>query len=134
MPQASLEQVATPTAPQPVGPYSQGIASGDFVFLAGQVGIRPEDGALAEDMLGQARQTLTNVESILREAHLSLRDVCQTRVYLADIAGIKVFNDVYVEFFSSPYPARTTIGCTLPGEFLVEIDVIARRSSTPEDV
>lgn len=127
MPQTSFEQISTPTAPQPVGPYSQGIASGDFVFLAGQVGTRPEDGALAADLVDQGRQTLRNVESILREAHLSLRDVCQTRVYLADIADIKMFNEVYVEFFSPSYPARTTIGCTLPGNFLVEIDVIARR-------
>lgn len=127
MSQSPLEQVATSTAPEPVGPYSQGIVSGEFVFVAGQVGIHPQDAVLAQGVAGQTRQSLANVESILRASHLSLRDVCHARVYLADMTDFREFNETYVEFFSSPYPARTTIGCTLPGEFLVEIDVIARR-------
>jgi len=115
-------------APQPAGPYSPGLLDGDLLFVAGQVGRDPATGQLAGDSIdSQVRQTLLNIGAILRVAGGDFQDVVKVGIYLAQAEHFASLNQVYREFFSEPYPARTTVICGMPDKAaLVEIDVIAR--------
>jgi 2-iminobutanoate/2-iminopropanoate deaminase len=115
-------------APKPAGPYSPGLVDGDLLFVAGQVGRDPATGQLAGNSIEtQARQTLVNIGTILRAAGCGFQDVVKAGIYLTQAEHFGGLNQVYREFFTEPYPARTTVICTLPDKAaLVEIDVIAR--------
>jgi 2-iminobutanoate/2-iminopropanoate deaminase len=120
--------IKTDQAPNPVGPYSQGIiARGRMIFVAGQVGINPATGKLVEgDVQAQARQVLTNIKSILAAGGADLSHVVKTTVFLSTIADFKALNDVYAIFFTENPPARSTFGgLELPAGALVEIECIA---------
>lgn len=112
-------------APEPAGPYSHGIVANGFLFTAG---FGPQDAAngnaVASGVGDQTRQVLRNVASVLAEAGLTLDDCVKTTVHLADLADFAEFNEAYAEFFSEPYPVRTTVGSQL-ANILVEIDVVA---------
>jgi 2-iminobutanoate/2-iminopropanoate deaminase len=120
--------ISTAQAPKPVGPYSQAIVEGDFIFVAGQGPINPGTGKLE---LGDAREetkrVFENLRAILQAAGSSLDHVVKCNVYLRDINDFAAMNEVYQTYFSAPFPARTTIQAAgLPGEGLrVEIDCIA---------
>lgn len=117
--------VHTPSAPQPGGPYSQGIEANGFLFTAGFGPQDPAHGnAVADTVAEQTRQVLRNVQAVLGERGLTLEDCVKTTVHLADLADFAEFNEAYREFFSQPYPVRTTVGSQLAG-ILVEIDVVA---------
>ena len=121
--------VSTDKAPKAIGPYSQGIKAGDFVFTAGQAGMDPAIGKIVEGGIGeQTRQTLKNIQAILEAAGTSLDRVVKTTVFLQDMADFQAMNAVYAEFFppdKNP-PARTTVqAAKLPLGALVEIDAIA---------
>ena len=123
------EAVATDKAPKAIGPYSQGIKAGDFVFTAGQAGVDPATGKLVEGgIAGQTRQVLRNIQSILEAAGSSLDRVVKCGVFLQDMADFQAMNAVYAEFFppdKNP-PARTTVqAAKLPLGALVEIDAVA---------
>ena len=123
------EAVATDKAPKAIGPYSQGIKAGDFVFTAGQAGVDPATGKLVEGgIAGQTRQVLMNIQSILEAAGSSLDRVVKCGVFLQDMADFQAMNTVYAEFFppdKNP-PARTTVqAAKLPLGALVEIDAVA---------
>ncbi|WP_347346091.1 Rid family detoxifying hydrolase [Microbacterium sp.] len=111
-------------APQPAGPYSQGIVANGFLYTAGFGPQDPATGAVAESVADQTRQVLRNVQAVLAEAGLTLDDCVKTTVHLADLADFAEFNDAYREFFTAPYPVRTTVGSQL-ADILVEIDVVA---------
>ncbi len=117
--------VATTEAPQPAGPYSQGILSGDLLFTAGFGPQDPATGQVADDVASQTRQVLRNVQAVLAQHGASLDDALKVTVHLADLADFEEFNGAYREFFSEPYPVRTTVGSQL-ANILVEIDVVAR--------
>ena len=119
--------VETTSAPAPVGPYSQAVAIGDLLFLAGQIALDPETGKIVgQDVAAQTRQVLTNLQAVLTEAGASADDVVKTTVYLCDISLFSEMNAVYEEVFGNARPARTTIGiASLPLGALVEIDAIA---------
>jgi 2-iminobutanoate/2-iminopropanoate deaminase len=121
------EIISTDKAPAAVGPYSQAVRVGDFVFAAGQVAIDPAAGKLIEgDVAAQTRQVLTNLSTVLEAAGSSLNRVVKTTVFLKDMGQFKVMNAVYAEFFPSDPPARSTIEVTaLPLGALVEIEAIA---------
>jgi 2-iminobutanoate/2-iminopropanoate deaminase len=121
--------VETDKAPHPVGPYSQAILHGDFVFVAGQGPGDPATGQLElGDIRAQTRRTLENVKAILEAAGSSLANVVKCNVYLRDIGDFPAMNEVYASFFSAPPPARTTIQAgALPGGIAVEIECIAHR-------
>jgi 2-iminobutanoate/2-iminopropanoate deaminase len=113
--------------PKPGGPYSPAIVSGGFVFVAGQVGRRPATGEVPEGLEAQTRQTLENVRALLIAAGCDFKDVVKTGVFLARAEHFQAFNAVYREYFTEPYPARTTIVAALVAEnLLVEVDVIVR--------
>ena len=121
--------ISTSKAPSAIGPYSQAIQVGNFVFASGQIPIVPATGSFVEGGIKeQTRQSLNNVNAILKEAGLTLANVVKTTVFLADIADFADMNSVYAEFFSEPYPARSAVAVkTLPKGALVEIEVVAYR-------
>jgi 2-iminobutanoate/2-iminopropanoate deaminase len=128
-PVPTREVVSTDKAPKAIGPYSQGIQAGDFVFTAGQAGVDPVTGKLVEGGIAeQTRQVLKNIQAILEVADTSLDRVVKCGVFLQDMADFQAMNAVYAEFFppdKNP-PARTTVqAAKLPLGALVEIDAVA---------
>ncbi len=121
--------VSTEKAPKAMGPYSQGIRAGDFVFCAGQAGLDPATGKLVEGGIeAETRRVLQNLSAVLEQAGTSMRNVVKTTVFLADMDEFKAMNAVYAEFFPSVPPARTTVQVSrLPAGARVEIDVIAAK-------
>ena len=119
--------VKTDKAPRPAGPYSQAIRAGDFIFVAGQGGVDPATGKFVDGGVEeQTRQTLKNIDAILKAAGSSLNDVVKVSVFLKDVRDFQAMNKVFAEFFKEPPPARTTVGVEfVVPEMLVEIDVIA---------
>ena len=121
------EIVSTDAAPRAIGPYSQAIRAGEFLFLSGQVALDPRTGQLVgSDIKQQTRQVLENVRAILEAAGSSLRQVVKCTVFLADMNDFGPMNEEYGSFFQDQPPARTTVQVAkLPRGALVEIDVIA---------
>ncbi|NLG85879.1 MAG: RidA family protein [Firmicutes bacterium] len=121
------EKVSTSKAPAAIGPYSQAIRSGNFVYTSGQIPLDPATGQLVEgDIKAQTRQVLTNVKAILEAAGTSLANVVKTTVFLKNMADFAAMNEVYAEFFSEPFPARSAIGVVaLPKDVAVEIETVA---------
>lgn len=118
--------VATEKAPAAIGPYSQGVRVGNFVFTAGQVAIDPAVGKLIDgDISAQTEQALRNVQAILEEAGTGLENVVKTTVFLQDISYFAAMNEVYAQFFSDSLPARSTVAVSLPAGALVEIEAVA---------
>lgn len=116
----------TDQAPAAIGPYSQGVAAGEMVYLSGRLGIDPATGAMPEGVVAQAEQSIKNIAAILATRGLTLADVVKTTIYLADIADFAAVNDVYAQAFSEPYPARSAFAvANLPMQGLVEIEVVA---------
>ena len=112
-------------APNPAGPYSHGVVANGFLYTAG---FGPQDAAndhaVADNVADQTRQVLRNVQAVLDVQGLTMNDVVKTTVHLQDLADFAEFNEAYAEFFSAPYPVRTTVGSQL-ANILVEIDVVA---------
>jgi len=121
------KRIATDRAPQAIGPYSQAIAAGPFLYTSGQVAIDPATGKLIDgDVARQTRQVLANVGAILEAAGAGFGNVVKTTVFLASMSDFKAMNEVYATFFSDPPPARSTVAVKdLPLGALVEIEVVA---------
>ena len=118
------EEIRTPNAPLPGGPYSQGLKTGNRVYVAGQRPVAAATDTIPEGVTAQARQALENVRHVLAAGGASMDDVVKVTVYLADISYFAEFNEVYKTFFAPPFPTRTTVSCALRG-ILVEVDAIA---------
>jgi 2-iminobutanoate/2-iminopropanoate deaminase len=115
--------------PAPKGPYSPAIRAGDFVYVSGQTPRDPVTGALAgEDIATQTRQVLSNVRRVLEQAGASMADVVSMTVYLVNVDDWAAMNAVYTEFFTKPYPTRTTVGAELR-DILVEVTAVAYRKA-----
>ena len=121
------EKVHSDSAPAAVGPYSQGISAGDFVFCSGQLGLDPKTGKFAaDDVQGQTRRALQNISAVLQAAGTDLSHVVKTTVFLADMGNFKAMNEIYAQFFGDVPPARSTIAVKdLPLGGLVEIEATA---------
>lgn len=120
--------IATSDAPGAIGPYSQAIDAGAFVFASGQIPINPETGEIPEGIVAQTEQSLANVCAILSAAGLTTDNVVKTTVFLSDMDNFGAMNEVYGNVFSEPFPARSAVAVkTLPKNVLVEIEVIAVR-------
>jgi 2-iminobutanoate/2-iminopropanoate deaminase len=129
--------IATEKAPKPIGPYSQAVIDGDFIFVSGQGCIDPLTGTLElGDARSETKRTFENLRAILQAAGSSLDDVVKCNVYLRDINEFAAMNEVYERFFAAPFPARTTIQAgALPGGIAVEIECIAKKArGTQSDV
>jgi 2-iminobutanoate/2-iminopropanoate deaminase len=122
--------VQTDKAPKPVGPYSQAIIEGDFIFIAGQGPIDPATNTLQlSDARSETKRVFENMKAILQAAGSSLEQVVKCNVYLRDINDFAAMNEIYQTYFTPPFPARTTIQAgALPGGIAVEIECIARKS------
>ena len=110
----------------PKAPYSPVVVDGGLVCTAGQVGFDENGELVPGGIEAQTRRALENLTSCLRAAGCERTDVLKVNAYLADLADFDAFNAVYREFFEEPFPARTTVGVSLPGELLVEIEATAR--------
>ena len=125
MPREALQPEGLPV-PKP--PYSPVVVSGDTVYTAGQTGV-DGDGKLVEGgVAAQTRQTLENVRTCVEAAGCTLDNVVKVNAYLADLDDFPAYNEVYLDFFSKPYPARTSVQAGLPSGVLIEIEVVARKA------
>ena len=124
-----MKAIHTEQAPAAIGPYSQAIEAGGMVFVSGQLPVDPATGNFAEGGIKeQTRQSLTNAQNILAEAGLTLANVVKTTVFLSDMSNFADMNEVYAQFFSAPYPARSAVAVkTVPKGALVEVECIAVR-------
>ncbi len=115
-----------PKYPKPIGPYSAYRIVGDFVFLAGQIGINPDTGELEEGIESQTERVLTNIANILAEIGLTLDSIVKTTIFLKNIEDFPKVNEIYAKYFKENYPARSTVAvANLPKGALVEIEAIA---------
>jgi 2-iminobutanoate/2-iminopropanoate deaminase len=119
----------TPSAPQPLAPYSVATEANGFVFISGQVAIDPTTGEREpDDVAAQTHRVMKNVGSILGDLGLSYDDIAKTTIFLADISDFPVVNEIYGAYVGTPPPARSTFQAgALPGDFMVEIEVVAAR-------
>jgi 2-iminobutanoate/2-iminopropanoate deaminase len=119
--------VSTPNAPKAIGPYSQAIRSGEFIFCAGQAGLEPATGLLVSGGIeAQTRRVLQNLSAVLQAAGASLSQVVKTTVFLTDMNEFARMNAVYAEFFPTNPPARSTVQVSrLPKDACVEIELVA---------
>lgn len=111
-------------AAKPGGHYSHAVIANGFVYVSGQGPADPKTSVAPDDFAGQVRQTLRNVQTILKGAGADMKDVVKVNAYLSDLTRFAEYNTIYKEFFPSEPPARTTIGCQLYG-IQVEIDCVA---------
>lgn len=119
--------VLTHKAPQAIGPYSQAVKSGQFLFTSGQIPLDPVTGNMVEaDIKKQTGRVMENIKGVLESENLTFANVIKTTCYLSDMANFASFNEVYAEYFSENPPARSTVAVkTLPKDALVEVEVIA---------
>lgn len=121
------EIISTQKAPGAIGPYSQAVRAGDMLFTSGQLGLNPETGVLAEGVRAQADQALKNLGAILHEAGLDYKDVIKTVVFIKNMADFKTVNEIYAQYFTANYPARSCVEvAALPMGGLVEVECVAR--------
>ncbi len=124
-----VQKIETPDAPKAIGPYSQAVVAGGFLFVSGQIPIDPKEGKIVDlTIQGQTKQVLENIEAILKKAGLGFADVVKTEVYLKDMGDFQEMNKIYAQTFSCPIkPARQAMQVgKLPMDALVEISCIAK--------
>ncbi|MBQ8464274.1 MAG: RidA family protein [Prevotella sp.] len=123
-----MKAIKTEKAPAAIGPYSQAMEVGGLVMVSGQLPIDPATGTMPEGIKAQTRQALTNAQEILHAAGTDMKHVVKTMVLLADMADFAAMNEVYAEFFTEPYPARSAFAVkTVPKGALVEIECMASK-------
>jgi len=124
---AVFSQVETAAAPPALGPYSQAVKSGSLLFLSGQVGVNPGTGKLVSGgVVAEARQAFENIGAVLRAANIDFSHVVKVAVFLVSMREFSSLNQVYQEFFSPPFPARSAVAVReLPAGAVVEIEVTA---------
>ena len=121
-----MRNINTEKSPQAIGPYSQGIISGNLIFVSGQIPLDAKGELVSNDIQEQTRQCLKNISHILKEAGSSLAKVVKATIYITDMEDFPRVNEVYAGFFTEPYPARSCVEVSrLPRDVKVEIEVIA---------
>lgn len=123
-----IATIATPDAPQAIGPYSQAVVADGFVFASGQIALDPKTGEMVGDTVeAQTEQIFSNVQALLQAAGSDLGHVIKTTCFLASIEEFAAFNEVYGRYFKTHLPARSALGVAgLPKGALVEVEVIAK--------
>lgn len=120
-----MKEVKTTNAPAAIGPYSQAVISGNMLFTSGQIPINPATGEIPEGVEAQARQALTNVKNLIEASGGSMDKVVKTGVFIKDMNDFAKINEIYAEFFTEPYPARSCVEVArLPKDVLLEIETI----------
>lgn len=123
----NIEVIKTEKAPQAIGPYSQAIVAGPFIFTSGQIPIDPKTGeVVAGGIEEQTEQVLKNLKNVLEAAGSSMNKVVKITVYIQDMNSFSKINEVYAKYFSEPYPARSCVEVSkLPKGVLIEIEAVA---------
>lgn len=118
--------IQTEKAPPAIGPYSQAVRSGNFLFVSGQLGLDRTGNLIAGDVAAQTRQALENIKLIIEAAGLKMDDIVKTTVYLKDLNDFTIVNNIYGEYFHPPFPARACVQVAgLPKDGKVEIEAVA---------
>ncbi|MCX7919064.1 MAG: RidA family protein [bacterium] len=119
--------IKTNHAPEAIGPYSQGIRIGQFIYTSGQIPIDPKTNTIVGGGIkNQTKQVLENIKAVLAASGGTMQDVVKTTVYLTNMLDFAAMNEVYATYFTEPYPARTTVQVAkLPKDVAIEIDVVA---------
>ena len=127
-----MKPISTPHAPAAIGPYSQAISAGHFIFLSGQIPLDPETGQLVGgDIAAQTARVMQNLRAVLDAAGCTFRDVVRTTIYLVDLGHFATVNEAYGKCFEAPFPARATVQvAALPKGAQVEIDAVAFRQGS----
>ncbi len=124
--------ISTDQAPPAIGPYTQAIAVGPFIFVSGQIPVDPKGNLVQGDIVVQTCQVIANLKAVLAAAGLALKDVVKTTVFLADLADFQEMNRAYAEFFPGHPPARSTVQvAALPRGVSIEIEAIAAKRDWP---
>lgn len=120
--------IYTKNAPEPIGPYSQAVQSGNTYYFSGQIAIDPATGTMHDtDVVSQTKQVMANIGALLKEAGLSYESIVKTSIFLIDMNDFPKVNEVYASYFNANFPARETVEVSrLPKDALVEISIIAR--------
>jgi 2-iminobutanoate/2-iminopropanoate deaminase len=121
------QKILTKNAPAPIGPYSQGVvAEGKFLFVSGQIPLTPDGNMAGDTIEEQTHQSIKNIEAILKEAGLSLKNIVKTTVLMQDLADFAKMNEIYGSYFNESKPARAAFQVArLPKDALIEIEAIA---------
>lgn len=120
-----MKEIKTANAPAAIGPYSQAIVSGNMLYTSGQIPINPETGEIPEGVEAQARQALTNVKNLIEASGASIDNVVKTSVFIKNMNDFAKINEIYAEFFTEPYPARSCVEvAALPKGVLLEVETI----------
>lgn len=120
-----VKEIHTENAPAAIGPYSQAIEAGDFIYVSGQIPVEPATGEVVEGIEEQTHQVLKNLKAILTEAGANFSQVVKFTIYLASIEDFATVNEIYGSYLDKPYPARATVEVSrLPKDVLVEMDVV----------
>lgn len=122
--------ISTNQAPAAIGPYSQAVKAGDFLYISGQLPLEPETGKIAEGgIVAQTNQSLANLKAIVLSAGYTMEDIVKVNVYLSDMNDFPAMNAVYAEYFRSDFPARAAVQVArLPRDAMVEIEAVAYRA------
>lgn len=123
-----VKVVKTELAPGAIGPYSQGIDTGELIFFSGQIPLDPKSGTMPEGLQEQAKQVFENIKGLLSSQSLGFENVVKTTVFLDDMDDFAAMNEIYAQYFTEPYPARSAVEVAkLPRGALLEVEVIAKR-------
>lgn len=120
-----MKEVFTNKAPAAIGPYSQAVIAGDFLYASGSIGINPETGEVVDGVEKQTIQVMENLRAVLLEADATFSQVAKFTIYLNDMEDFALVNEIYGRYLKKPYPARATVEVSrLPKDVLVEIDAV----------
>lgn len=121
-----VKEIHTDKAPSAIGPYSQAIQAGDFIYASGQIGVNAETGEVAEGIEGQTKQVLENIKAVLAEADANFGHVVKFTIFLTSMDDFDIVNEIYGSYMKKPFPARSTVEVSrLPKDVLVEMEVVA---------
>ncbi len=123
-----MKTIHTDKAPAAIGPYSQAVETGGFVFASGQIPVDPATGQIPEGIEAQTKQALTNVKNLMEASGLSMENIVKTSVFIKNMDDFSTVNGIYESFFDADYPARSCVEVArLPKDVLIEVEVIAAR-------
>jgi 2-iminobutanoate/2-iminopropanoate deaminase len=121
-----IKSIHTNNAPEAIGPYSQAIQAGDFVFVSGQIPVDPETGKVADGIEKQTEQVMENLNAVLKEVGTDFTQAIKCTIYLSSMEDFATINKIYGSYLIEPFPARATVEVSrLPKDVLIEIDVVA---------
>lgn len=121
-----MQEIYTNKAPEAIGPYSQAVVAGDYLYASGSIGINPKSGEVVEGIEKQTTQVMENLRTILQEGNADFSNVAKFTIYLQNMDEFAKVNEIYGRYLSKPYPARATVEVSrLPKDVLVEMDVVA---------